>query len=376
VISLNHKQRFLRTLQYREVDRAPDYEFGFWAETIERWCTEGLSLKKMYSEASLIQRNVAVKRYFGFDPSDQFGSYLPLETLPVRSGFWPTLPLRIIGEREERPVLDDGIGGIYVPIYLGAYYLRYPLKNREDWEKFKPFFHADTPGRFPLNWDEVAERCNKLNYPVGIQVGSLYGWLRNWMGVEKISIAFYRDPDWIAEMMDTLVDLWIKIIRRALQSVKVDFSEWWEDMCYKKGPMISVHHFEEFMVPRYKKVTDLLKQYGVTINILDCDGDVSLLIPGWLKGGINCMFPLEASCNDLYRYREEFGNNILLMGGVNKIALMKGGIAIDRELERLTPLLQQGGYIPMVDHAIPPEVSLENFKYYLKRKREWIGRTD
>jgi len=177
-------------------------------------------------------------------------------------------------------------------------------------------------------------------------------------------------------MMDTLVDLWIKIIRRALQSVKVDFSEWWEDMCYKKGPMISVHHFEEFMVPRYKKVTDLLKQYGVTINILDCDGDVSLLIPGWLKGGINCMFPLEASCNDLYRYREEFGNNILLMGGVNKIALMKGGIAIDRELERLTPLLQQGGYIPMVDHAIPPEVSLENFKYYLKRKREWIGRTD
>jgi hypothetical protein len=373
---LNHKQRFLRTFKFKEVDRRPDYEFGFWAETIDRWHTEGLSLDKMYDKSSLLQRNIAIKSHFGFDPSDQFESYFPLETVPVRPGFWPTLPGRVIGNDKGRPIIDDGIGGIYIPIYLDTHYLRYPLKNRDDWEKFKPFFDPDTPGRFPLNWDEVIERCNKLDYPLGIRVGGLYGWLRNWMGVEKVSIAFHRDPDWIAEMMDTLVNLWIKIIRRALKSVKVDFSEWWEDMCYNKGPMISVRHFEEFMVPRYKKVTNVLKEYGVEINILDCDGNISLLIPGWLKSGINCMFPMEMRCNDFYRYREKFGRKLLLMGGVNKYALIEGVTAIDKELERLTPLLQQGGYIPMVDHGVPPEVSLANFKYYLKKKREWIGKTD
>ena len=177
-------------------------------------------------------------------------------------------------------------------------------------------------------------------------------------------------------MMDTFVNLWIKIIRRALKYVKVDFAAWWEDMCYNRGPLLSVRLFEEFMVPRYRKVTDVLKEYGVRINILDSDGDISLLVPGWLKAGINCMFPLEARHTNIYRLREEFGNRVLLMGGVNKLALMAGGKAIDKELERLTPLLKEGGYIPMVDHRVPPEVSYQTYLSYLKKKRKWIGRTD
>ena len=276
-------------------------------------------------------------------------------------------------------MVDDGMGGIYLRTTETSsppHYIRYPLKNRGDWEKLRPFFDPDTPGRFPLNWDEVAESYRERDYPLGIHVGSLYGWLRNWMGVERISIAFHRDPDWIAEMMDTMVNLWIKIIRRALRDVKVDFAAWWEDMCYSRGPLISPRHFEEFMVPRYKKVTEVLKEYGVKINILDSDGDVAKLIPGWLKAGINCIIPFEARYNDLYKLREIYGKELLIMGGVNKFALIEGKASIDRELDRLTEMLQQGGFIPAIDHHVPPEVSLLNYKYYLKRKREWIGKTE
>ncbi|MEM2756074.1 MAG: uroporphyrinogen decarboxylase family protein, partial [Candidatus Bathyarchaeia archaeon] len=274
---------------------------------------------------------------------------------------------------------DDGMGGIYLATKSTSsppHYIKYPLKTRDDWEKLKPFFDPNTPGRFPLNWDEIAATYKEREAPLGISIGSLYGWLRNLMGVQGISIAFYKDPDWVAEMMDTLVNLWIAVIRRALRTVKVDFATWWEDMCYNKGPLISVRHFEEFMVPRYKKVTDVLKEYGVTINIVDCDGDITRLVPGWLKGGINCMFPLEARCTNIHELREEYGHRILLMGGVNKMALIAGGNAIDKELERLTPLLKEGGYIPMVDHRCPPEVSYQTYLYYLKKKREWIRRYD
>jgi len=366
---LNHRERFLGVFQFKDVDRFPDCEFGYWTETIDRWHKEGLPLEK---------RTIRdVELYFGFDAVGFV--FFPLETLPIRSDLWPTFPERIIEDREGRAIMDDGIGGIYVrttETMSPSHYVRYPLKNREDWQKLKPFFNADAPGRFPLNWDEVAESYRERYYPLGISVGSLYGWLRNWMGVKDISIAFYREPDWIAEMMDTLVDLWIKIIRKALRSVKVDFATWWEDMCYNRGPLLSVRHFEEFMVPRYQKVTDVLKEYGVEMNILDCDGDITQLVPGWLEAGINCMLPLEARYTDIYELREKYGKKLLLMGGVNKFALMAGGKAIDKELERLTPLLRQGGYIPMVDHHVPPEVSLAEYKYYLKKKREWIGKTD
>jgi len=362
---LNHRERFLRTFEFKEVDRVPDYEFGYWTETIDRWHREGLPIDK--------KTDRDVELYLGLEGWDC------IEMLPVRTGLWPTLPERIIKEDGDRAIIDDGMGGIYVRTKSTSsvpHYIRHPLKNRDDWERLRPFFDPNTPGRFPLNWEEVAASYKERDYPLGIHVGSLYGWLRNWMGVERISIAFYRDPDWIGEIMDTLVNLWIEVIRRALRDVRVDFATWWEDMCYSRGPLISVRHFEEFMVPRYRRVTEMLKEYGVHINIVDCDGDISLLVPGWLKAGINCMFPLEARFTDVYRLREEYGNKLLLMGGINKFALMAGEKGIEKELERLTPLLRDGGYIPTVDHRVPPEVSYQTYLYYLRRKREWIGRKD
>ncbi|MEM2166858.1 MAG: uroporphyrinogen decarboxylase family protein, partial [Candidatus Bathyarchaeia archaeon] len=249
---MNHRERFLRTFEFKDVDRVPDYEFGYWTETIDRWHREGLPMDR--------KTNREVELYLGLEGWDC------IEMLPVRTGLWPNPPERIIREEKGRAIVDDGIGGIYIRTTTSSsvpHYIRHPLKNRDDWEKLRPFFDPDTPGRFPLNWDEVVESYRERDYPLGISVGSLYGWLRNWMGVERISIAFYKDPDWVAEMMDTLVNLWIKVIRRALKDVKVDFATWWEDMCYSRGPLISVKHFEEFMVPRYRRVTEVLKEYGV-----------------------------------------------------------------------------------------------------------------
>ncbi len=362
---MDHRERFLRTFHFEEVDRVADYEFGYWSETIDRWHREGLPLE--------VRNDVDVELYLGLEGWD-CGEWLPLH-----SGLWPPPPEKVIRREGNREIVEDGMGGVFMwstNTSTPPHYIRCPLKNREDWEKLKPFFNSETPGRFPLDWDEISEYYRERDYPVAIWNGSLYGWLRNWMGVHGISIAFYRDPDWVAEMMDTLVNLWTSIIRKALRSVRVDCATWWEDMCYSRGPLLSVPHFEEFMVPRYKKVTGVLKEYGVDINVLDCDGDISLLVPGWLEAGINCMFPLEARFNDIYRLRERFGRRILFMGGVDKFALIKGEGAIDKELERLTPILEDGGYIPTVDHRCPPEISYSTYLYYLKKKRKWIGRND
>jgi len=86
------------------------------------------------------------------------------------------------------------------------------------------------------------------------------------------------------------------------------------------------------------------------------------------------MFPLEIrGGTDPYRMRERFGRDVLLMGGVDKTQLIAGKAAIDAEIDRITPLVEQGGYIPHVDHRVPPDVTYENYLYYLKRKREAFG---
>jgi len=127
------------------------------------------------------------------------------------------------------------------------------------------------------------------------------------------------------------------------------------------------------MVPRYKRITEALKKYNIDVNILDCDGQIYELVPGWLEGGINCMFPIEAAHTDPVKLRKEHGKDILLLGGVNKLQLAKGKAAIDQELERLHPLVEKGGYIPTVDHRVPPDVSFENYLYYVEKKRRFCN---
>ena len=54
---------------------------------------------------------------------------------------------------------------------------------------------------------------------------------------------------------------------------------------------------------------------------------------------------------------------------IDKRELAKGRAAIDAEIERRMPLIRDGGFLPMPDHIIPPDISLEDYRYYLNRIR-------
>jgi len=54
------------------------------------------------------------------------------------------------------------------------------------------------------------------------------------------------------------------------------------------------------------------------------------------------------------------------VGGIDKRALAKGPAAIRQELDRRLPLVTQGGYLPSVDHSVPPDISFEDYQYYVQ----------
>ena len=54
--------------------------------------------------------------------------------------------------------------------------------------------------------------------------------------------------------------------------------------------------------------------------------------------------------------------------------MFTGHAAIDYELEtKIAPLLEQGGFIPILDHAVSPDISYDNWLYYLERKHALLG---
>lgn len=354
---MTERERFLACFRFEPVDHVPDLEFGYWDETFAVWHAQGLP--------AWVNNNGLGDRYFRFERSGG---------VPINVGLSPGFRTEVVEEADRYRIVRDGNGALLKQFTDGTssipHYLEFALKTRRDWEaEFLPRLSLDRA--WPANWEELKARWQDRDYPLGINCGSLYGWLRNWMGLEGISIAIGTEPDWVAEMMEHLCQLTCAMIERAADEVELDFASFWEDMSANHGPLISPRMFREFMTPRYRRITDLLRARGVGIFIVDSDGNINELVEPWLEGGVNCMFPLEMNGDsDPVKLRAKYGRQVLLKGGVDKGALRHGQEAIERELDRLAPVVETGGYVPHVDHRVPPDVTYEDYLYYLRRKRE------
>ena len=175
-------------------------------------------------------------------------------------------------------------------------------------------------------------------------------------------------------MMETITEFSIALLKKALKEAPVTVVQFFEDMCYCTGSLISPAMFREFMLPRYRRITDVIRGLGVDTIFVDSDGKVDELIPLWLEAGINGVMPMEqAAGNDIFAYRRQDGSDLLMAGGIDKRALAQGKAAIDRELEEKIPLAFHGGYIPHLDHLIPPDVPFDNLAYYWQRKKHLLG---
>ncbi|MCL4219010.1 MAG: hypothetical protein KJ052_18670, partial [Candidatus Hydrogenedentes bacterium] len=75
-----------------------------------------------------------------------------------------------------------------------------------------------------------------------------------------------------------------------------------------------------------------------------------------------------ASNVDPVTLRRRFGKALRLWGGVDKRELIKGPAALRAHLREFIPLIEEGGFIPTVDHTVPPDVSWDNFRCYINYK--------
>jgi len=356
---LNTRERFNKVFRREKPDRVPDMEFGYWDKTIAVWHDQGLPRE--------CRTNEDVERHLGLEGI----SIIP--EVPIQKGLFPAFEEKTIERKGERRVVQTRDGALTEMLDYDSSmpkFLKFAVETRADWERLRDErLDPRRPGRVG-DVRAAVDAAHAAGLPILFHCGSLYGWLRDWMGLENLSIALMTERDWVEEMMEHITWMDLELIERHIPGGgAVDVAWWWEDMCYNHGPLMSPKLFEELMVPRYKRITDALKARGIGVNVLDCDGRIYELVPGWLRGGINCMFPVEALHTDPWKLREDYGDEVLLLGGVDKMALIAGREAIDRELERLHPLVERGGYLPCVDHRVPPDVTYENYLYYLEKKK-------
>jgi uroporphyrinogen decarboxylase len=200
---------------------------------------------------------------------------------------------------------------------------------------------------------------------------------RQLMGTMNLLTSFYSNPELVREIVNYWSDFLIESNKEAVESLKsegLDYVGIWEDFAYKHGPHMSPKIFREFILPSYKKLTGFLRRNGVDVIFVDSDGNPSALIPLLLEGGVNGLYPLEVAAGmDARVIREVYGRNMLLIGNLDKRVLLKSTQDIRNEVESKVPFLaQSGGYIPSLDHTVPPNVPYDNYRSYLNILKEYL----
>jgi hypothetical protein len=381
---MNDRECVSSILHYESVDRLPVVHFGFWNETLQKWYAEGHLTEeesKSYYEGTA---SLSAKLGFDFNWFSTFfyhGTINPtferkvLETLPDGSrkvmnhygvvelekpGAGGSIPMEFDHTLKDRATWEEH----YLPKikFSEERILQAPVMNQTDGTS-KPFSQGGL---------EILKDENRTQH-YGLYCGSLMGDIRNWLGVVNLSYIQADDEDLFAEIVNTVAELDYKQTEYILKTgARFDFAHFWEDICFKNGPLISPAAFRDHAGPHYRRITTLLRKYGVDIVSVDCDGMIDSLLPVWLENGVNTMFPIEVGTwnASIAPWREKYGKELRGVGGMNKTVFSQGRAAIDAEIERLKPLVELGGYIPCPDHRIAPDAEWDNVRYYCDRMHE------
>lgn len=359
--TMTDRERFNNQMHYKPVDRCFNMEFGYWQENYSVWT--------MFSENGITNEGEA-NAFFNFDRIEGAGGKLWMN---------PSFEEKIVGETETSYILING-DGLTAEVSKDGHgtiphYISPSIVTPEDWKRCKEErFRLDDPAR-KVDVEALKKRYpDDRTFPLGVDCGSMIGKIRDMLTFEGLAYACYDYPDMVEDMVETCCLLAENFLDQVLPHITFDYASGWEDICFKNGPIVTVDFFKNVVMPRYKRIGKKLREHGIDLWYIDCDGDVRPLLPYFLEGGVNCLFPFEVNgCAHPGELLREYGGELRIMGGFDKLQLGGGREAIKNYMKSLVPLVERGGFIPFCDHRCPPNVKQEDYLYYLDLKEQMFG---
>lgn len=372
---MNNRQRVNAILHYQPYDRMPVASFGYWEETLDKWAAEGHIHRedaeeyRQKGDGSPADQRIMAKLGFDINWGGAQGGC---------TGLFPAFESEVLEQcADGSKVIRDSNGLIVrvnddivsIPAVIGT-----SLKDREAWETlYLPRLQYCEARIDDAHFQRLRQEDAVREQPLGLYLGSLYGFIRDMLGVENLAYLAVDDEDLYVEIIDTVAELSYRLAERILSyGIGFDYAHFWEDICFKNGPLVNPAVFDACVGKHYRRITDLVRAHGIDIISLDCDGCIDLLTPIWLKNGVNTMFPIEVGTwnASIQKWREQYGRDLRGVGGMDKRVFAHDRAAVDAEVQRLKRLVALGGYIPCPDHRIAPDAKFELVQYYCDQFRK------
>ena len=344
--------------------------FGLWM-CLDAWRADGLP------------QDVDLNEFFQFDPPGQFELW---QLGWCEAQFFPQFETKVLEERGETEIVQDHAGRRllcfkgkrqrFMPEYVG-----HPVTDRKSFEE-QVLWRMDpaTPERLAAidATLDAARQAEAAGMMISQRIIGCYMYLRSLMGPEEVLYAFYDDPELVHRCLQGWFRLADAVTARYQQAVTFDEVFFAEDICYNHGPLISPEMIREFLFPYYQQLLANIRsrQRDRSRHLyvqLDTDGDCRPVIELYRDGiGSEVFSPLEVAsgCDPVELGRKY--PELVFQGGFDKRILAAGCDAIDREVDRIFPVMyERGGYVPTCDHGVPSEVNWRDYLHFRRRCLEF-----
>jgi uroporphyrinogen-III decarboxylase len=125
-------------------------------------------------------------------------------------------------------------------------------------------------------------------------LAEVYSWLR---GYEEYYVDLALNPDWVAYMLDRLVEFKSAFLKRALAEIGdlVDVVVEADDLGGQNAPLMSPRTYRKVIQPRHRRLFSSIKQWAPVKVFYHTCGAVRKLIPDLIDAGIDILNPIQIS---------------------------------------------------------------------------------
>lgn len=362
--TLSHRERVLTALNHQEPDRIPiDFGSSF-VSTIIAPAYENLKRHLGFTHETVIM----LKRQKTVIPHEEVLQRFDIDTRPLLLGGYRGGNAREVDSN----TFLDAWGVTWKRAEQGHFI------NADG-----PFQHTEPNTRLleeypwpdPLNpgfFDGLKERAQQLrkttdcaivlNLPVGVVHQSQF--LR---GYSEWLIDLSLNPEFAENLMDRIVNIWIKTCQRALKILgnSIDIILWGDDIALQQSTLMNPEQYRLMVKPRHRKMVAAVKEKSDAKIVYHSCGSVAPLMEDFIEIGIDVINPVQVKAADMdpLQLKKAYGNRISFWGAIDTQGVLPFGSPQDvrTEVRRvIDSMADNGGYVLNSVHNIQAEVPPEN----------------
>jgi len=184
-----------------------------------------------------------------------------------------------------------------------------------------------------LEWDVINQVSEDVPDPDSVDIlinapepdgryrlfqASTFFFNRMWLyrGMTNSLMDMYTDPDDLHKILRKLTRYYKRIVEIAVSKGQIDGVTFCDDLGMQQGSFMSPAMFEEFYLPYYQEVFDLVHQLGKHVWF-HCCGDVTDVAPILIKAGVDVLHPIQKFANDEQKFLDKFANQVTTWVGMD-----------------------------------------------------------